>query len=240
MKRFLLFALVLSLLFSSCVSATPPPQPTSTPTKTPNSTATATATATETPTPDPKEQIFSQLKSEGISVDTSTGELSFSGVRVPGTSIDLNTGDLHIQAGNQSLVITQDEILQRLSVKEGSVVVYDEKGVDSYKNPDMSQWTKVEWAFNPTITEGKWSGWVARENAISTDSEKPTIIGNIWKELEDFNKLKNAYFQPYLKGTVFPSNGDLSYDAGIPNILPFDSSVFLRDMPNVASDYVTE
>jgi len=52
-KHFLPVALVLSLAFSSCVSATPPPEPTAAPTEThiPTTTVTATSTATETPIP---------------------------------------------------------------------------------------------------------------------------------------------------------------------------------------------
>jgi len=232
MKHFLPFALVLSLLFYSCISATPLPEPTTTPTKTPDPTATATATATETPTPDPKEQIFSQLKSEGISVDTSTGELSLSGVKVPEASIDLNAGDLHIQIGNQSLVITQNEILQRLSVKEGSVVVYDEKGIDSYNNPDMLQWTQVEWAFNPSTTTERWSGWIERAKAIYSLTENneviPVNIGDTWSEWDDFVRIQKSFLQPYFDCT-FPSTGDMGYDAGNGSVGPFDDSVFKAD-----------
>jgi len=213
MKRFLPFALVLSLLFSSCVPATPPPETTTTPTETPIPTATATATATETPTPNPKEQIFSQLKSEGISVDQARGKLSFNNVEVPKTSIDLNTGDLHIQVGDQSLVIIRDEILQRLSVKEGSIVVYDDKGIDSYDDPDMNNWTKVEWAFNPNVTEGKWAGWIERSLAISVDKEAPIIVGNSYDEYHRFVEVEKAFFQPYSEKAKWPVVVNPDYEA---------------------------
>jgi hypothetical protein len=177
---------------------------------------------TKTPTPDPIEQTFSQLKSEGISVDAASGELSFGGVKVPATSIDLNTGDLHIQMGEQQITLTKDEIAQRLASKEGSLVVYDERGSDSYKNADMSTWTQVDWAFSPSATTERWSGWNERSEVISpntvnefgrvvVDRKKPVIAGNTYAEGADFLRIQLAFLQPFSEDTVLPNPVDKDY-----------------------------
>jgi hypothetical protein len=226
MKYFLLIALVFSLLFSSCAPATQPPQPTVTPI-TPSPTATITLTPTQTPssTTDPMQLVIIKLEKVGINVDTKTGKITYKGIEVPGTAIDAM--GLHIQIGDQKIDISQIEMLKRFSVKEGSVVIYD-KSIDLYNDPNVNNWPKVEWAFNPDAKTELWRGWASRDKTISStvfphltvenfgDTIVPVLVGDTWDEYHDFVKVERAFLQPFPQDAVLPNPTNKNYE-GVPD-----------------------
>ena len=50
-------------------------------------------------------------------------------------------------------------------------------------------------------------------------------IGDTWSDWDAYNRVQKSFLQPYSE-CVFPSTGDMGYDAGNGSIGPFDDSVF--------------
>lgn len=177
----------------------------------PSPTATVTITPTITPSPIPTETIIELTDSFGIQklvINETTHAAQFRGSSIPGVTIDSSTGDFKLQVtdeqGNEQVVtIPEADIQKRLGVKEGSVVIYD-KDQALYNNTDMSQWPKVMWAYNPSVTEGQWAGWKERKQVISIDMENPVIVGNSYDDYFKFIQDEKSFFQPYTEKAKWP------------------------------------
>jgi len=221
MKYLVFFIVILALLISSCAPATRPPEPTSTSTYTPSPTATLTPTPTITPspTPDPMQLVADDLRKEGINVDITTGRVTYKGKEIPDTTFDV-TG-LHVQIGENQMVVTKDQLQERLAVREGSVVVYDH--APNYDNPDMSQWGVVQAAWNPNVTEGQWAGWKERSEVISVDIDNPIIVGNSYNDFENFLLDQKAFLSPYTANARWPKVISTEYNTAPDFPLPFAS-----------------